>query len=420
MRRIPHASWPVLLVLAVAAPLRLARSRLERVSGRRGPRRPPGDGRAPGSRRRPRGPPQGARRDPADLPVRRQPRADRRRQSPGCRSHWPASGPSSRSTAWRARSLAARPRSSPACCSPSTATSWRSDASSSTTAWPSSWASAGCCAAGGSGRPLTISGRMPRPPPLATAAARLGVPRRAAPLRRGAGCARRRLPGPARPSCWPGPAWSGTPDRGAAPLLAGASRLGLADRARAARRLAGAGRRRPRRRARAASGRTSARASAASGRTGTAALLLSANHYLSTPYLADDAAGWRRRACVLGLVRVARALGGRGVVIRLGLAILLAALTWDRPRAAFALGAVLVLRAGGPGALAAPRASPRDARRAGLGGRPAVRPPAPDPGARHPLARGVPRPDPGARGAGRAGPGPSLGRVSSAARCWPR
>ena len=49
--------WPVLLLLAVAAPLRLSRPRLERVSGRRSQGRPPRDGRAPGSRRCARGPP---------------------------------------------------------------------------------------------------------------------------------------------------------------------------------------------------------------------------------------------------------------------------------------------------------------------------------------------------------------------------
>jgi hypothetical protein len=48
-------------------------------------------------------------------------------------------------------------------------------------------------------------------------------------------------------------------------------------------------------------------------------------------------------AMALGILDVARALDFRGVVIRLAVAILLAALTWDRPRVAFAIGAPLAL-----------------------------------------------------------------------------
>jgi 4-amino-4-deoxy-L-arabinose transferase-like glycosyltransferase len=71
-------------------------------------------------------------------------------------------------------------------------------------------------------------------------------------------------------------------------------------------------------------------------------LLLSANHYLSSPYLLVML-GAGAFACLLGLLAVARGAGGRGIVLRLGLALVLAVLTWDRPRAALVLGAVLVL-----------------------------------------------------------------------------
>ena len=67
-----------------------------------------------------------------------------------------------------------------------------------------------------------------------------------------------------------------------------------------------------------------------------------ANHYLSSPYLLTML-GAGALAMALGLVRAARGLDSRGVVIRLALAILLAALTWDRSRVALALGAVLAL-----------------------------------------------------------------------------
>jgi 4-amino-4-deoxy-L-arabinose transferase-like glycosyltransferase len=68
----------------------------------------------------------------------------------------------------------------------------------------------------------------------------------------------------------------------------------------------------------------------------------SAEHYLSSPYL-YTMLGAGAIAMLLGLVGVVRTLGGRGIVIRLAVAVLLAALTWDRPRVAFALGALLAL-----------------------------------------------------------------------------
>jgi 4-amino-4-deoxy-L-arabinose transferase-like glycosyltransferase len=71
-------------------------------------------------------------------------------------------------------------------------------------------------------------------------------------------------------------------------------------------------------------------------------LLLSADHYLSAPYLALMLLG-AASAVLLGLGRLAWATAGRGVVVRLAAAIVLAALTWGRPREALVLGAVLTL-----------------------------------------------------------------------------
>jgi 4-amino-4-deoxy-L-arabinose transferase-like glycosyltransferase len=79
-------------------------------------------------------------------------------------------------------------------------------------------------------------------------------------------------------------------------------------------------------------------------------LLLSADHYLSTPYLGLMLLAGAV-AILLGLIGLARAMSGRGVLIRVGAAIMLAALTWDRPRPALALGAgllfLLILQAPG-------------------------------------------------------------------------
>jgi len=68
----------------------------------------------------------------------------------------------------------------------------------------------------------------------------------------------------------------------------------------------------------------------------------SANHYLSTPYLLTML-GAGALAMTLGTFNAARALGTRGIVVRLTVAVLLAALTWNRPRVAFAIGALLAL-----------------------------------------------------------------------------
>jgi 4-amino-4-deoxy-L-arabinose transferase-like glycosyltransferase len=73
-----------------------------------------------------------------------------------------------------------------------------------------------------------------------------------------------------------------------------------------------------------------------------ALFLRSANHYLSSPYLLVML-GAGALAMVLGILGVARTRGTRGIVIRLIVAILLAALTWDHPRAAVAIGALLAL-----------------------------------------------------------------------------
>jgi 4-amino-4-deoxy-L-arabinose transferase-like glycosyltransferase len=68
----------------------------------------------------------------------------------------------------------------------------------------------------------------------------------------------------------------------------------------------------------------------------------SANHYLSSPYLlAMLSAG--ALALVLGLFSAARTLGAWAIVIRLTAAVLLAALTWNRPVATFSIGALLML-----------------------------------------------------------------------------
>jgi hypothetical protein len=71
-------------------------------------------------------------------------------------------------------------------------------------------------------------------------------------------------------------------------------------------------------------------------------LLLSADHYLSTPYLGLMLLAGAI-AILLGLFGLARAMSGRGTLIRVAAAIVLAALTWDRPRPALALGAGLLL-----------------------------------------------------------------------------
>ena len=68
----------------------------------------------------------------------------------------------------------------------------------------------------------------------------------------------------------------------------------------------------------------------------------SANHYLSSPYLLTML-GAGALAMTLGILRAARGLDRRGIVVRLALAVLLAALTWDRSRAALAVGALLAL-----------------------------------------------------------------------------
>jgi 4-amino-4-deoxy-L-arabinose transferase-like glycosyltransferase len=71
-------------------------------------------------------------------------------------------------------------------------------------------------------------------------------------------------------------------------------------------------------------------------------LLLSADHYLSTPYLGLMLLAGAV-AVLFGLFRLSQAMSGRGTLVRLSAAIVLAALTWDRPRVALVLGAVLVL-----------------------------------------------------------------------------
>ena len=68
----------------------------------------------------------------------------------------------------------------------------------------------------------------------------------------------------------------------------------------------------------------------------------SANHYLSTPYLLSMLIAGAL-AVALGTLSAARTLGGRSIAIRLGVAILLAALTWDTPRTAYAIGALLLV-----------------------------------------------------------------------------
>jgi hypothetical protein len=73
-----------------------------------------------------------------------------------------------------------------------------------------------------------------------------------------------------------------------------------------------------------------------------ALFMQSAEHYLSSPYL-YTMLGAGAIAVLLGLVGVVRSLGGRGIVIRIAAAVLVAALTWDKPRVAFALGALLAL-----------------------------------------------------------------------------
>jgi hypothetical protein len=81
------------------------------------------------------------------------------------------------------------------------------------------------------------------------------------------------------------------------------------------------------------------------------AFFQSANHYLSTPYLLVTI-GAGALALVLGVVGAVRSLGTRGTLVRLAVAVMLATLTWDRPRVAFAIGAlltvVLVLQRPGP------------------------------------------------------------------------
>ena len=71
-------------------------------------------------------------------------------------------------------------------------------------------------------------------------------------------------------------------------------------------------------------------------------LLQSANHYLSTPYLLTMLSGGVI-AVLIGIESSLRTASSRGVVVRLVAAVLLAALTWDRPRVAFALGALLAV-----------------------------------------------------------------------------
>ncbi|MGE3908070.1 MAG: hypothetical protein AB7K36_01875 [Chloroflexota bacterium] len=71
-------------------------------------------------------------------------------------------------------------------------------------------------------------------------------------------------------------------------------------------------------------------------------LLQSANHYLSSPYLLTLLAAGAV-ALTLGVISSFRSLTSRGVVIRLVFAIPLAALTWSRPRAALAIGALFAL-----------------------------------------------------------------------------
>ena len=68
----------------------------------------------------------------------------------------------------------------------------------------------------------------------------------------------------------------------------------------------------------------------------------SANHYLSSPYLLTMLCALAL-ALALGLLQAARASGIQGIVVRLTVAILLAAITWDRSRVAFAIGALLAL-----------------------------------------------------------------------------
>ena len=73
-----------------------------------------------------------------------------------------------------------------------------------------------------------------------------------------------------------------------------------------------------------------------------ALLCQSANHYLSSPYLLVMLSGGAI-AVLLGVESSLRAASARGLLLRLVPAILLAALTWDRPRAAFALAALLAV-----------------------------------------------------------------------------
>jgi len=70
--------------------------------------------------------------------------------------------------------------------------------------------------------------------------------------------------------------------------------------------------------------------------------LQSANHYLSTPYLLTMLSAGTF-AVILGVISSLRAAGTRGLVVRLVAAVALAALTWDRPRAALAIGALFAL-----------------------------------------------------------------------------
>jgi 4-amino-4-deoxy-L-arabinose transferase-like glycosyltransferase len=71
-------------------------------------------------------------------------------------------------------------------------------------------------------------------------------------------------------------------------------------------------------------------------------LLVSANHYLSSPYLLVMML-CGMFALVMGLISVLTAEPGRCVLVRLGVAIALAALSWSNPRVALAVAAALAV-----------------------------------------------------------------------------
>jgi hypothetical protein len=71
-------------------------------------------------------------------------------------------------------------------------------------------------------------------------------------------------------------------------------------------------------------------------------LLVSANHYLSSPYLLVMML-CGMFALVMGLISVLTAEPGRSVLVRLGVAIALAALSWSNPRVALAVAAALAV-----------------------------------------------------------------------------